>query len=202
MAHDEPAASGAPSKLAIKNVGLMLSGDLEKPILDADAIVAVNGRGGGEDRRRRAGVASARQDVQDDVGRMNVLGERLGAGGLDRRQPVGEHRGEDLDHLPVAVVRACELAPDPVQRRRRHPIFERRAVAERAGLPRQDRNVAQGVVDRPAATGGPPMLGDDPPVLADDDAVGVGVDVDRTADGAGADRVSVVVEPDEAGLRY
>ena len=44
MAHDEPAASGAPTKLAIKNVGLMLSGDLEKPILDADTIVAVDGR--------------------------------------------------------------------------------------------------------------------------------------------------------------
>ena len=44
MAHDEPAASGAPTKLAIKNVGLMLSGDLEKPILDADAIVAIDGR--------------------------------------------------------------------------------------------------------------------------------------------------------------
>ncbi len=44
MAHDEPAASGAPTKLVIRNVGLMLSGDLEKPILDADAIVAVNGR--------------------------------------------------------------------------------------------------------------------------------------------------------------
>ncbi len=44
MAHDEPAASGAPTKLVIRNVGLMLSGDLEKPILDADAMVAVNGR--------------------------------------------------------------------------------------------------------------------------------------------------------------
>jgi enamidase len=44
MAHDEPAASGAPTKLVIRNVGLMLSGDLEKPLLDADAIVAVNGR--------------------------------------------------------------------------------------------------------------------------------------------------------------
>jgi enamidase len=44
MAHDEPVASGAPTKLAIKNVGLMLSGDLGKPILDADAIVAVDGR--------------------------------------------------------------------------------------------------------------------------------------------------------------
>src|SRR6202020_3271691 len=44
MAHDEPAASGAPTKLVIKTVGLMLSGDLEKPILDSDAIVAVDGR--------------------------------------------------------------------------------------------------------------------------------------------------------------
>jgi hypothetical protein len=44
MAHDEPATSGAPTKLAIKNVGLMLSGDLEKAVLDADAIIAVNGR--------------------------------------------------------------------------------------------------------------------------------------------------------------
>ena len=44
MAHDEPAASGAPIKLVIKNVGLMLSGNLETPILDADAIVAVDGR--------------------------------------------------------------------------------------------------------------------------------------------------------------
>src|ERR1700752_721553 len=46
------------------------------------------------------------------------------------------------------------------------------------------------------------MLGDDPPVLADDDAVGVGVDVDRAADGPRAHRISVVVEPHEAGLRH
>jgi enamidase len=44
MAHDEPVASGAPNKLVIKNIGLMLSGDLERPILDADTIVAVDGR--------------------------------------------------------------------------------------------------------------------------------------------------------------
>ena len=46
------------------------------------------------------------------------------------------------------------------------------------------------------------VLGDDPPVLANDDAVGVGVDVDRAADGAGVDRISVVVEAHEAGLRH
>ena len=77
---------------------------------------------------------------------MDALGERLGAGGLDRRQPVGEHRGENLDELPVAVVGACELALDAVQRRRQHPILERRAVAERAGLARQDRHVMPWVV--------------------------------------------------------
>jgi enamidase len=44
MAHDEPAASGAPTKLVIRNIGLMLSGDIANPILDADAIVAIDGR--------------------------------------------------------------------------------------------------------------------------------------------------------------
>jgi len=36
------------------------------------------------------------------------------------------------------------------------------------------------------------MLADDQPVLANDEAIGVGVDLDRTADSAGVDRVAVV----------
>ena len=43
MAHEE-AVAGGPSKLVVKNVGLILSGDLARPILDADALVAINGR--------------------------------------------------------------------------------------------------------------------------------------------------------------
>src|SRR5438270_719039 len=43
MAHDAPAASG-PSILLIRNIGLLLSGMLEKPILDADTVVAENGK--------------------------------------------------------------------------------------------------------------------------------------------------------------
>src|SRR5664279_6285182 len=43
MAHDEPLAAGA-TKLVIRNIGLLLSGALEKPILDADTIVAENGK--------------------------------------------------------------------------------------------------------------------------------------------------------------
>src|SRR2546430_15827842 len=42
MAHDAPQATG-PSKLVIRNIGLLLSGAMEKPILDADTIVAENG---------------------------------------------------------------------------------------------------------------------------------------------------------------
>jgi enamidase len=42
MAHD--AATETAGKLVIRNIGLMLSGALEKPILDADAVVAVDGR--------------------------------------------------------------------------------------------------------------------------------------------------------------
>ena len=33
-----------PKKLVIRNIGLLLSGDLEKPILDADCVVALDGR--------------------------------------------------------------------------------------------------------------------------------------------------------------
>jgi enamidase len=40
----EAQAGGAAGKLVIRNIGLLLSGDLAKPILDADTIVAVDGR--------------------------------------------------------------------------------------------------------------------------------------------------------------
>jgi enamidase len=44
MAHDEPGKPAGPQKLVIRNIGLVLSGDLERPILDADTVVAVDGR--------------------------------------------------------------------------------------------------------------------------------------------------------------
>ena len=43
MAHDEPQAAG-PTKLVIRNIGLVLSGAMERPILDADTIVAENSK--------------------------------------------------------------------------------------------------------------------------------------------------------------
>ena len=44
MAHDEPLKSASPTKLVIRNVGLLLSGDLDHPILDADTVVATGDR--------------------------------------------------------------------------------------------------------------------------------------------------------------
>lgn len=43
MAHEE-AKPAEPTKLVIRNIGLLLSGDIKNPILDADTIVAVDGR--------------------------------------------------------------------------------------------------------------------------------------------------------------
>src|SRR5260370_1359956 len=63
-------------------------------------------------------MGRAGQDVEKDVGGVDAVGARLGTGGLDRRQPVGEHRGEDVDHLPIAVVGAGELAPHALHRGR------------------------------------------------------------------------------------
>jgi enamidase len=44
MAHDEAGKSSTPSKLVIRNIGLLLSGDLQRPILDADTVVATGDR--------------------------------------------------------------------------------------------------------------------------------------------------------------
>ena len=157
---------------------------------------------GCQDCRGRPRIALTREDVDDDVGRMDALGQRLKAGGFHRWQPVAQHRGEDLDHLTVAVVGTGKLAPDPLQRRRQHPVLERRAVAQGSRLAGQDRHVMPRIVYGCATPVATLMLRHDAPVLADHDAIGVGVDVDGAADRAGAHRVFVVVEPDQAGLRH
>jgi enamidase len=44
MAHDEPVKTKTQARLLIRNIGLLLSGDLEKPILNADTVFAVDGK--------------------------------------------------------------------------------------------------------------------------------------------------------------
>jgi enamidase len=44
MAHEDAGKSPDSSKLVIRNIGLVLSGDLSHPILDADTVVVIDGR--------------------------------------------------------------------------------------------------------------------------------------------------------------
>src|SRR5246500_1871950 len=44
MSHDDAAKAQSNSKLVIRDIGLLLSGDMDRPILDADTIVAIDGR--------------------------------------------------------------------------------------------------------------------------------------------------------------
>jgi enamidase len=44
MAQEQTGESAAPTRLVIHNIGLMLSGDVGNPILDADTVIAVNGK--------------------------------------------------------------------------------------------------------------------------------------------------------------
>jgi enamidase len=44
MAHDDAKPAGGAHKLVIRNIGLLLSGDLRQPILDADTVVSVDGK--------------------------------------------------------------------------------------------------------------------------------------------------------------
>ena len=131
---DSGRGRSAQSKLVIKNIGTLLSGALEQPILDADTIVAVDGRISrgrqGQGHRRRAG----------------------GRGG--RRQ--GHDRGARPDRQPrPSGVRRLDAAPEPAgldrqlpSWRRHHDDLGRRGPSAR---PAQGRGRRQGARDhRPA----------------------------------------------------
>jgi enamidase len=69
MAGPEPQAQSGAQKLVIRNIGLMLSGDLKRPILDADTIVAADGRiaGIGREADLDAGNATTVIDAHGTV---------------------------------------------------------------------------------------------------------------------------------------
>ncbi len=115
---------------------------------------------------------------------------------------VGQHRGQDRHHLPIAVMRRLQSASDTLHRGLQSPVPEWRAIAQRTGLAGEYRDVMPGIVDRLVAPEGAGMLGNDHAVLTDDDPIRIGVDLDRPADGRRQDRVFVVVEAHRAGLRH
>ena len=144
----------------------------------------------------------AGQDVQHHTGGMDVVRQRLGAGGLDGLDPVRQHGGQDLDRLPVAAGLTLQLALHASDRDRQIPFLEWRAVAQSTGFAGQYGDVMQRIVDGLAAPEGTCVLTDDPAVLPAFEPIGIGPDLDRPPHGAGIDRVAVVVEPDEAGLGH
>src|SRR5262249_48022214 len=98
----------------------------------------------------------------------------------------------------IAVVRALQLASDPLQAGWQQPVLEGGAIAQRTGFAGKHRHVMPGIVDRLAAPEAAAMLADDRTVLTDHKAIGAGLDLDRPADGARGDRVLVVVEAHQA----
>ena len=63
MAHGEAVKSANPSRLVIRNIGLLLSGDLQHPILDADTVVADGDRIAAVGREADVDTSSARVTV-------------------------------------------------------------------------------------------------------------------------------------------
>ena len=133
---------------------------------------------------------------------MDVVRQGFGTGCLDGLQPVGEHGAEDLDHLPVTAGLAFQLALHAPDRNRQVPLFEWRAIAQGPGFAGQNGYVVQGIVDGIVAPEDTFMTADDPAVLPAFEPICVSSDLDRPPHGTGIDRVSVLVEPHEAGLGY
>ena len=134
------------------------------------------------DKRREHEIEAPPPERQEDLAGFSLKRLRRGneilrqeRRGLHCGQPIGEHGCEDFDHLPVAVAGPGQLAPHPLQRRWQHPVLEQaRRCAERpACAPEPARNATDRIwCAAPIAAW---MFRHDAPVLADHDALGVGV---------------------------
>jgi len=63
MAQEEAKAEGGAAKLVIRNIGLLLSGDLQRPLLDADTVVAAGGKIAAVGKLRDLDVAGASMTI-------------------------------------------------------------------------------------------------------------------------------------------
>ena len=149
--------------------------------------------GGGAGRRR------ARQHSQDHVAAGDARLQRLGAGGLDRAEPMIENRAQYLDELAVAVGVRLQLGAHLGQRGRQIPVLERRAVTQGAGLLHQHRQVMPGIVNDPVALELTRMIGDDFIAQHHDNALSMRAHQNHSAGGARIDAVAIVVGHDQAG---
>ena len=119
-------------------------------------------RGGGQQQRRWHGITASREDVDDDRGGVDALIDGFTTGGLDSHQAVIANAGQNLNHLPVAIITVLQLAPDCGHGRWQDPVLERRTVAQSPGFARQNRHIVLGVIDGLVPPKGPCMFADDP----------------------------------------
>ena len=147
-------------------------------------------------------ITTPGEDVEDHIGRMDALGQRLGAGGFHGVQPVGEDRDEDVDHLAVTIIDTAQLPAHPLYRRGQFPFLERCAVPQSPRFAGQNRHVMPRIVNRLAPSEGAVMSAHHLAVLPKLHALGIRADLHGTANRARHHRVFVVVKANEAGLRY
>lgn len=102
--------------------------------------------------------------------------------------------------MPVAIAMMAQATTHSFDRRRQGPALERCAVAQRSGLLHQHRQVVPRIVNRLIPTKPAHMLGNKLPILADDDTVGIGVNLNRASGRLRMNRVLVVIEPDQQRL--
>jgi hypothetical protein len=159
-------------------------------------------RGGGKEQGWRQRITASRENVDDDRSRVNALIEGFTAGGLDSLQAVVPHAAQDLDHLAVAIVAAAQFAPDRGHGLWQDPVPERGTIAQRAGFACQNRHIVPRIIDRLTATEGAGMFCDHHSILPDDDPIGIGMHIDRSAHCSCEDGILVGVEAHGAGLGH
>lgn len=142
----------------------------------------------------------ARQNVQHDASGMHVVGQGLRACRFNRFQPIGQDGSEDIDHLAVTAGLAFELFAHTPYGKGQFPFFEGRTVTQSAWFAHEHRQIMQRIIDRFAATEGAFVLTDNLPVLPTFQPIRIGTDLHGATNCAGIDGITVVVEPDEAGL--
>jgi hypothetical protein len=86
--------------------------------------VAQPQRVGRDDIERRWRLPLAGQEVEHHVATDRAAGERFGAGRFNRVDAVAGNRGQDANHLAIAIGMAGKPATHPLDRRRQRPVLD------------------------------------------------------------------------------
>lgn len=127
-------------------------------------------------------ITAASQNVDDHCGRADTVVECLLAGRIYCCQPVGGNASKDGHHLPIAIAHAFQLPANLLHRCGQNPFTERSAIPQGTGLASQDRHIMPRIVDGLAPAERAAMLRNTHTILANDDPLGIGMDLHRATD--------------------